>query len=58
MNVDCEKCPISIHCKSYDEARKDNMNSYHQQDVVRVYYGDCPLVALIKPEEEKVNEED
>ena len=47
----CETCPIRYHCDAYDEAERDNDNSYHHQTVVRVPdYSElgCPLLKLIK----------
>lgn len=46
--VECEKCPIAYNCEAYKEARKDNENSYHPQNVVRAYGSHCPLVYLAK----------
>ncbi len=51
----CETCPIRYHCDAYDEAEKDNRNSYHSQDVVRVAeYSEssCPLLKLIEKDKE------
>ena len=52
MRLYCEKCPVSTHCEGYKKAQVENNNSYHPQDVVRAYYWDCPLAALIEPKKE------
>lgn len=47
----CETCPIRDHCSAYEEAEKENDNSYHRQAVIRVNtYSEpsCPLLELIK----------
>lgn len=46
----CETCPIRDHCKAYDEAERDEDNSYYPKAVVRVedyYEPPCPLKELI-----------
>lgn len=46
--VKCELCPISSECNAYKEAEKENIISYHQQNVIRAWSNDCPLVKLVK----------
>ncbi len=56
----CETCPIRNYCDAYNEAERDNWNSYHRQDVVRVNeYNEsgCPLLKLIKNDKATDDEE-
>lgn len=49
--IKCELCPIQDHCPAYEEAEKDNANSYYPQQVVRVSdwaKPPCPLIKLIR----------
>lgn len=46
--VRCEVCSIASNCEAYREAKKNNENSYHPQNVVRAYEWHCPLVYLAK----------
>ncbi len=51
----CETCPVRDFCPAYEEAERDNRNSYHPQTIVRVSgYSEpgCPLLDIVKKTEE------
>ena len=47
----CETCPVIDYCEAYKKAKRDNYDSYHPQQVVRVNDCDepnCPLLDMIR----------